>query len=151
MASPVKEKHYIKKVVGFYFAPVWQSFFTILYFVFFSYFAVFHSGKIVLAVKFLVYTIKNSTLLLGLPYLFWGVVFLIALIIPFSVSLYALLLLYEIWHNHWDKQRKMLVSLLVLFATPLVIIAMDDIIRLVASQDVLREFVVLNHLNVSGR
>ena len=148
---PHKEKHYFKKVIGFYFAPVWQSFFTILYFVFFGYFAIFHSGKIVLAFKFIVYTLGNSTLLLGLEYLFWGVVFLISLIIPFSVSFYALLLLYEVWNAQWDKRQKVLMTLLMLFATPLVIIIMDDIIRLVAGQDVLREFVVLHHLNISGK
>ena len=151
MNQTKKERHYFKKILGFYFEPVWQSFFRIFYFIFFGYFAVFHSGKIFISSKFIYHTLANSTLLLGLSYLFWGVTFLIALIIPFSASVYALLLLYEIWHSHSDKHQKMLVSLLVLFATPFVIIVMDDIIRYVASQNVLREFVVLNHLNISGK
>jgi len=147
-----EEPSYVKKMTTFYFAPVWQSFFRIFYLVIFSYFAVFHSGKILLAGKYLFYTLKNSTLLLGLDYLLWGVTFIIALIIPFSISVYALLLFYEVWEeSKWSKKRKVLLSLLLFSAIPLIIILMDDIIRFVASQNELREFVVLNQINVSGK
>jgi len=146
-----KKPSYIRRVSAFYFAPIWQSFFTIIYLVFFFYFAVFHSGKIVLAVKFIGYTLANSTSLLGLAYLFWGVVFLISLIIPFSLSLYAILFFYEMWNSHWDRHRKLLMTILLLTFIPLIIIIMDEIIRIVASQSVLAEFVRLNELNISGR
>lgn len=146
-----RQKSYFKKLLSFYFAPAWQSFFTILYLVFFSYFAIFHSGKIVLAFKFILYTLKNSTLLLGLEYLFWGVMFLITLIIPFSVSLYSILLFYEMWTSNWDRSRKLLVTALIIVAIPIIVITMDEIIRLVASQETLREFVVTNQLRVSGK
>ncbi|MDP3725631.1 MAG: hypothetical protein Q8R36_00360 [bacterium] len=142
-------KSYLKQVATFYFAPIWQSFFTIFYLLFFFYFAVFHSGKLWLASKFLLYTIGNSAELLGLSYLFLGVVFLISLIIPFSVSIYAILLLFEIWEEtKWEQSVKLLVTSLIIATAPLLIIVMDDIIRFVASQPQLQEFIFLNNIHL---
>jgi hypothetical protein len=151
IAIKQEEKSYIKRLSAFYFAAVWESFVRIFYLVFFAYFATFHSGKIILAIKYLFYTLKSSTLLLGVSYLFWGVIFIISLIIPFSVSVYAILLYYELWHSKWQRKQKIMLSLLLFFAVPLIIIIMDDVIRFVASQEELREFVVLNELKVSGK
>ena len=144
-----EKKSYLKQVAKFYFAPIWQSFFTIFYLLFFFYFAVFHSGKLWLAAKFLLYTLRNSAELLGLSYLFLGVVFLISLIIPFSVSIYAFLLLFEIWEEtKWEQGIKLLVTTLIIATAPLLIIVMDDVIRLVASQPQLQEFISLNHIRL---
>jgi len=144
-----KEKQsYLGKMFSFYFAPMWQSFFTILYLVFFFYFAVFHSGKIFVAIKFLLYTLENSASLLGLGYLFWGVAFLISLIIPFSVSLYAILLFFEVWRERWETGEKLLATIALVVGIPMITILMDEIIRTVAGQEVLREFIVLNNLFV---
>ncbi len=144
-----EQKSYLKQVITFYFAPIWQSFFTIFYLIFFFYFAVFHSGKLWLASKFLLYTMSNSTELLGLSYLFLGVIFLISLIIPFSVSVYAILLLFEIWEEtKWDQSIKLLVTSLIIATAPLLIIVMDDVIRFVASQPQLQEFISLNHIRL---
>ena len=143
------KRSYLKRVTLFYFAPIWQSFFAIFYLLFFFYFAVFHSGKVVLAIKFLLYTIGNSVELLGLSYLFLGVIFLISLIIPFSVSIYAILLLFEIWEDtDWEHSIKLFVTALIILTVPLLIIVMDDVIRLVASQPQLQEFIFLNNLNI---
>lgn len=131
---------------AFYFAPLWQSFFTILYLVSFSYFAIFHSGKVLLAFKFLLYTLKNSESLLGLPYLFWGVTFLLGLIVPFSVSLYAIFLFFEVWRGKWEKNQKVLLTTCLIVGVPAIIIVMDDIIRFVGNQAALREFVILHEL-----
>ena len=146
-----EKKSYLKRMLSFYFAPVWQSFFRIFYLIFFAYFAIFHSGKVIIAGKFIIYTIKNSVFLLGLGYLFWGVAFIVTLIVPFSISIYSLLLFYEIWQSAWENKQKILISLFIFFATPLMIIVMDDIIRYVASQEELREFVVLNELKIIGK
>lgn len=138
-------------MLQFYFAPVWQSFFTMLYLLFFLYFSIFYVGNLMLALKFLLYTIANSAQLLALGYLFWGVVFLIGLIIPFSLSVYAILLFFEIWtRNKWEIKHKLLFTALILTATPLLIVIIDEIIRVVASQDVLREFVIRNELLING-
>ena len=143
------QKSYLKQVTQFYFAPIWQSFFTIFYLLFFFYFIVFHSGKLWLAFKFTLYTFGRSSDLLGLSYLFLGVVFLISLIVPFSVSVYAILLLFEVWREtDWEQSVKLFVTALIIITVPLLIIVMDDIIRLVASQPQLQEFVFLNHIRL---
>ncbi len=140
-----KTEPYLKKFFRFYFhvAPIWRSFFTIFYLAFFAYFAVFYSGKLWIAFNFILYTIAHSVSFLTLNYLFWGVIFLIALIIPFSVSFYSIFLLFEIWqHNDgWTKKRKSLLTILVIIAVPLVIVLMDEVVRIVIKQDILKAFV----------
>jgi len=145
-ANSNKKEPYLKRLFRFYFnvAPIWQSFLTIFYLVFFSYFAVFYSGKLWIAFSFIIYTIKHSISFLTLNYLFWGVIFLITLIIPFSASFYAIFLLFEIWqHNEgWTKKHKVLFTILIIVAVPLIIVLMDHIIRIVIKQDILKPFVI---------
>lgn len=143
-----KGESYLRNMLAFYFAPLWQSFFTILYLVFFFYFAVFNSGKIWVALKFLFYTLANSPSLLSLDYLFWGVLFLIGLIIPFSVSTYAIFMFYEVWRGAWDKSLKFLVTLGLLVGIPFIIIIMDEVTRAMGNHAVLQEFVIKNKLNI---
>lgn len=151
MIHDLQRKNYLKRILEFYFAPVWQSALTILYLVFFLYFSAFFIGNLKLAIQFIVYTIVNSGILLGLPYLFWGVIFVITLIIPFSVSLYALLLLYEIWSKDWEQKQKILGTVMIIVLVPIIIVGIDEILRAVAQQDVLRTFVSNHNLNLSGK
>jgi hypothetical protein len=118
--------------------------------VFFAYFAVFYSGKLWIAFNFVIYTITHSVSFLTLNYLFWGVIFLITLIIPFSASFYSIFLLFEIWHHNddWTKKRKTLFTILVIIAVPLIIVLMDDIVRTVIKQDILKPFVDIYHPNI---
>ncbi len=140
-----KDKSYLERVFKFYFAtaPIWRSFLTIFYLAFFSYFAVFYSGKLWIAFKFIFYTIGQSVSFLSLSYLFWGVIFFITLIIPFSVSFYSIFLLFEIWHHDgdWPKRLKTLLTLLVIFSVPIIIFLADKLLRVVITQNVLRPFV----------
>lgn len=147
----MSHRPYWKEVFRFYFAPVWQSALTILYLVFFMYFAVFYSGNVWTAIKFIMYTLAQSGTLLGLAYLFWGVIFLITLIIPFSVSAYAMLLLYDVWIQNWSRKEKIIGTVLLIVLVPVIIILMDEVVRVVAGQDVLRSFVETNQLNISGK
>ncbi|MDD5032662.1 MAG: hypothetical protein PHC85_00880 [Candidatus Pacebacteria bacterium] len=144
------KQNYFSRIFSFYFAPTWRSALTILYLLFFSYFAVFYAGNLWLALKFIWHTIINSGSLLGLSYLLWGVVFLITLIVPFSISLYSILLFYEIWRKDWSRNEKILSILMIIILVPFVIVMMDDIVRIAASQGVLRSFVLENNLNVAG-
>ncbi|MBI2627833.1 MAG: hypothetical protein HYW71_00135 [Candidatus Niyogibacteria bacterium] len=148
----IRKKGYLKEVFRFYFKPNWQSaVLTTFYLFFFSYFAVFYIGNVWLAIKFIWYTMIHSGSLLGLSYLFWGVLFLITLIVPFSVSVYALILLYEIWLKDWEKKDKVLGTILLIISVPVLIILTDEIVRVAASRDVLREFSQLNSLNIKGK
>jgi len=146
---PIKKpqkQSYLRRMLSFYFAPVWQSFFTILYFVFFFYFSVFHSGKVIVALNFVATTFIGSTSILTLDYLYWGVIFLISLIIPFSLSLYALLLFYEVWKGNWETSNKFLMTITIMLTVPLVIMLMDNIIRTAGQQEALRTFIEANNL-----
>ncbi|MEK7596023.1 MAG: hypothetical protein AAB564_00510 [Patescibacteria group bacterium] len=148
----IRKKGYLKEVFRFYFKPNWQSaVLTTLYLFFFLYFAVFYTGNVWLALKFIWYTMIHSGSLLGLSYLFWGVLFLIALVVPFSVSVYALILLYEIWQKDWEKKDKVLGTILLIFIVPALIVLTDEIVRFAASRDVLREFSQVNSLNLKGK
>jgi hypothetical protein len=145
-----EKKPYLKQLIAFYFAAKWRSFFTILYLLTFVYFSVFYLGNLLIALRFVSYTIRNSVLLLGLDYLFWGVAFIISLVIPFAVSFYAIFLLFEIWRGSFDHQQRTIATVLIIILVPLIVVSMDYIIRIVADQSVLQDFVVTNGLSISG-
>jgi len=145
--SSKDNKPYYKQVLGFYFAPLLRSFVTVLYLGFFVYFALFYFENIILALRFIWYTINISTPLLDIAYLFWGALFFIALLIPFSLSLYAIVLPYEIMkHLTWDTLRKWLIVALVFVATIDAIILADKAIHLIADQPPIIPFVEMQDL-----
>jgi hypothetical protein len=142
---------YLKRLLGFYFAPVWPSLFAIFYLVFFSYFAIFYSYNLILALKFILHTFDISSNLLGLPYLFWGVIFLISLIIPFSISIYSIALPYEVSSKSWSPHVKALVITLFAVGAVAVVVAMDEIIRIVGNQVPIIDFAIKNDLHIISR
>lgn len=149
--NPDKKPSYIKKLLSFYFARRWQSLIAVFYFAIFGYFAIFYLGNLWLSLKFITYTLLNSAQLLGLPYLFWGVAFLVALLVPFSASMYALILLYEILGGEWKRSHKIAGAIVLVVAALSIIISADEVIRLVAEQDELAEFIAREELEVGGR
>ena len=149
MAKKEKEPSYTMTILSYYFAHTWESFFKILYLIFFAYFLIFNSGKIIVAFNFIVYTLLASPSILTLQYLFWGVIFLISLIIPFSVSLYAITLFYEIWvKSIWKLSYKYLMTISIILAVPLIIIFMDDITRTAGNEAPLLPFTIENQLDI---
>ena len=144
-----KKKSYFKQVISFYLAPTWQSLLLILYLLFFFYFVVFYFGNITLALKFILFTLINSGSLLGLSYLLWGVFFLVSLLVPFFVSIYAIVLPYEIWKNDWEKTQKTLVTALIVVGILFAIFFADEVVRLAAEQPELLIFVESNELIIN--
>jgi len=137
-----KEQTLFKKLTGFYFSSNWYSFLTIPYLLFFLYSAFFYFDNIILTLKFLIYTLRLSTPLLGLAYMFWGTIFIIALIIPFSVSISAIIVFHNLWkETKLEIKQKFITTIFVIFLARIIIITMDDIIRFVAKQKVLSDFV----------
>jgi len=129
-----KKESYLKQMLAFYFAPLFRSFFTVLYLLFFLYFVVFYFDNILLAIKFLLYTLTISTLNLDISYLYWGSLFVISLIVPFSVSLYAIFIPFEIKKTRWTMAKKLLMVLLVIVGTMDVIFIMDKVIKVIKDQ-----------------
>jgi len=146
-----KKPSYWRRVVHFYLAPRWQSFFSAVYLLFFGYFALFYIGHLVIALKFMLYTVRQSTLLLGLEYLFSGTLFLIALIVPFSVSVYAIVLGYELKHRPWPRERKYAAAALLFIVVPVIVITADLLVRVVAEGETLRDFVETHNLHLDGK
>ena len=149
--SEEKKPSYWRRVLHFYLAPRWQSFFSAVYLLFFGYFAFFYVGHLVVALKFILYTIRQSTLLLGLGYLFSGTLFLIALVLPFGVSVYAIVLGYELRSRSWPRNRKYVVATLLFVVVPIIVITADLLVRVVARSETLHDFVVTRNLHLDGK
>ncbi len=133
MAKP--KQTYFKKVVIFYFAPLWRTFFTTLYLLCFGYFVIFFSDYILLGVRFLYYTFTLPTIALTLDYLFWGSAFVVMLVIPFSISLYAIFIPFELMKKlDWTRNQKILVAFVVALATIDVVVASDIVVRIIEKQ-----------------
>ena len=145
MAKP--KQTYLKKVLNFYFAPLWRTFFTALYFICFGYFALFFFDYIGLGARFLYFTFTLPTIALTLDYLFWGATFVVFLVIPFSVSLYALFIPFELMRKvDWTRTQKIMVALIVALATVDVVVASDLVVRVIEKQTPVIRF--LQHIEL---
>ncbi len=148
MSEEIEEKGILKQLFNFYFSNSWYSFFTITYLLFFLYTAIFYIDNIFVAFKFILYTLGMQTPLLGLGYLFWGVTFIISLVIPFSVSISAILIFYNLWtKTKLQIKQKFVATIFIIITATTIIIMMDDITRDVAKQPVLQNFVYKVGLN----
>lgn len=145
----IEKEPLLKQLRRFYFAPAWQSLFTISYLFLFLYFAIFYLDNVFLAIKFVFHTFTISTSLLSLSHVLWGALFVIALVMPFAVSIYAIFVLGDIWQReNWKKDQKLLATILAIFVALLVVIIADDLIRSVATRDVLDVFIQKSNLRI---
>lgn len=146
-----KKPRYIKRLARFYCQPHWISIATTLYFVIFAYFSIYHFKNIILAFKFIIHTLRIATSLLELSYLLWGVLFIVGLILPFTVSMTALFFPYEVSKAEWNTERKILVMGLLVIAVLSIVVAIDEFIKIVASQEPLQGFIIRNELQIGRR
>lgn len=140
---------YMIELIRFYFAPRLHSVITIFYAIVYSYTALYYTENVYLAFKYIFYTVVTSTVLLSISHLFWGILFIITLILPFTLSLYAIFLLHRVWEKHgtWSWHIRLVTIILFVIGSISSIIIMDDIVRYVAGQDELRSFIEDNYLN----
>lgn len=97
---------YATSVARYYFSPKLRSVLTILYFLFFLYFVIFYISHIFLAIRFILRTLFSSTVSLGADYMIWGSIFIVCLVIPFFVSVFALVLPYEMRKRAWPRTTR---------------------------------------------
>ena len=147
----IKKPHYLKRIARFYSRPHWVSLLTTLYFVTFTYFSLYHLNNILLAIKFIFHTLRISTSLLELSYLLWGVLFIIALILPFTISFSALFFPYEVWRTDWNTERKILIMALLVVVILVSVSLIDELIKIIAIQEPLQGFVIANQLQIGRR
>lgn len=125
----------------FYFQARWQTALTTLFLIMAVYLSLFYVGNIWNALTFAFYTFMASPDMLGLDFALWGVVFEVAVVIPFLASWYAILLLQKIWDSDYRVSQKTLLTLVMLAVVPMLIVITDQLARFALESDALREFV----------
>ena len=145
----VEEESWFKRLRHFYFAPTWPSLFAASYLFLFLYFAIFYLDNVFFAIKFIFRTFTISTVLLSLSHVVWGAIFVIALLMPFAISISMIFALPNIWkRENWKKDQKLLATILAFVVAFFIIVIADDLIRAVADRDVLEIFIQGSNLNL---
>lgn len=96
--------------------------------------------------QFAFYTFVSSADMLGLTFALWGVIFMIAAVIPFLQSFYAIFLLPKIWRSHLSKSKKVVLTLLMIIIIPMIIIITTTLAQIALETDILREFVNFHNI-----
>lgn len=135
-----------ESIWGFYFKARWQTALTTLFLIIAVYLSLFYVGNIWNALEFAFYTFMASSEMLGLDFAFWGVIFEVAVVIPFLASWYAILLLPKIWDSRFRASQKTLMTILMIIVIPMIIILTDQLARFALESDALREFVNLHKI-----
>ncbi|OHA15404.1 MAG: hypothetical protein A3H57_03375 [Candidatus Taylorbacteria bacterium RIFCSPLOWO2_02_FULL_43_11] len=135
-----KSPSYFKSVIGYYFVPKSRSLIALLYLAFFTYFAIFYFSHVLLAIRFLYNTIMASTLALGPEHVIWGAVFLIVLIIPFTISILAITLPYEMKKRAWPRGTRIALSIILGILLFNLILLADFTLSYVEKQNPIKAF-----------
>lgn len=142
------KESYLSRIINFYLKPSWTSLLTTVYLIIFGYFVIYFAHNILTSVKFVWFIVKNSQAMFGLDYLFWGVAFILALIVPFSVSLYALAIPYEVFEKSWRLDKKVLAILILIMLVFLTVIFTDYLLSYTAGHEPIMGFVQANNLGI---
>lgn len=132
--------------MGFYWQARWQAAFTTMYLTVALYLCFAYIGNIWNAFALLYYTLLSSAEMLGLEFVFWGVVFEISAVVPFLASFYSIVLLPKIWRSQYRTSQKTVLTFLVIIIIPMIIVVADTLARFALDTDVLREFVNVNKI-----
>ena len=125
----------------FYFKSRWQSSLTIPYLFLFLYFAIFYIDNVFLAIRFIFRTFTVSTTLLSLAHVIWGAIFVVALSMPFVISLAMIDILPNIWkHIGWKKDQKILITIIAITVAIFLMAIANDLIITVGNQSILDVF-----------
>jgi hypothetical protein len=145
-----QEKSYLGEVAHFYFAPKLRSVFTILFLLVYGFFVIYYIDNVLLAIHYIFYILTGNNVLQDTSYLFWGLSFILTLMIPFSVSIYSIFLVFDVWQkNDWSKYAKGLITIVIILAGLVSIAITDDAARAVARHDALSSFI--EDINLTGR
>lgn len=132
--------------MGFYFQARWQAAFITLYLVVALYLCFAYIGNIWNALAFAYNTFISSAEMLGLEFVFWGVVFEISTVVPFLASFYSIFLLPKIWRSEYRASQKTALTFLVIIIIPMIIVIADTLARFALQTDILREFVSVKQI-----
>ncbi|MCK5286014.1 MAG: hypothetical protein KAJ58_02190 [Candidatus Pacebacteria bacterium] len=125
----------------FYFTSEWQSLLTIPYLFLFLYFAIFYIDNIFFAIRFIFRTFTVSTTLLSLSHVLWGAVLVVAVSMPFVISLAMISVLPNIWKKvSWKKDQKILITIGAFIAAIFLMSIANDLILAVGQREILDVF-----------
>lgn len=145
-----EKKSYIKELTHFYFAAKLRSVLTIFFLIMYGFFVVYYLDNVFLALHYIFYILLGSNVLQDTSYLLWGLLFILTLVLPFSISIYSIFLLFDIWcKTDWSKYVKTIVTALFIVCGLMTISIMDDAARAVARQGELSSFI--EDVNLTGR
>lgn len=137
-----KEESYLKQVMRFYFSPQLRSIGTVVYFGIFGYFTIYYIDNLFLTIRFLLYVLLGHTALSGTAFLLTGMIFVIALLLPFFVSFYSIFVLHRVWDKpNWATYAKWSVTGLILAGSILVIMLSDSVSRSAARRPSMQSFI----------
>ena len=142
-----QKESYYKSVLRFYFAPLFRSFFTAFYLLFFLYFAVYYMDNVSVALRFLFYTLRSATFNFELNSLLWGAAFFVCLLLPFALSIYDIIIPFEMRRLLWERKKKLLVATLIFVAIIDLTLISDRIIRGIERQMPIKVFLEKAELN----
>lgn len=145
-----EKKSYIKELIHFYFAAKLRSALTIFFLIMYGFFVIYYIDNVFLALEYIFYILLGSNVLQDTSYLLWGLLFILTLVLPFSISVYSIFLLFDIWcKTDWSKYVKTIVTVLFITCGLMAISVMDDAVRAVARQSELASFI--EDANLTGR
>ncbi len=126
----------------FYFTSSWYALFTTSYLFLFLYFTIAYLDNIFSAIGFVFRTLSASTTMLPISHIFWGAIYIISLILPFTVSIFAIFALPNIWRRaQWKKDQKLLATIILMVIIFGVMLVAGDIIQTVGKLDILNSFI----------
>jgi len=144
------KKSYLSELVDFYFAPKLRSAFTIFFLISYGFFVIYYIDNVFLALHYIFYIVMGSNVLQDTSHLLWGLAFILTLVLPFSISIYSIFLLFDIWQKtEWSKYVKGIITSLFIIVGLVTISVMDDAARSVAKHSELSSFI--EDVNLTGR
>ena len=133
-----KELTLMQSLKKFYFTSEWQSLLTIPYLFLFLYFAIFYVDKVFQAISFIFKTFTVSTAFMSLSHAIWGAIYVIALAMPFVISLAMIPILANIWEKiNWKKDQKILITIGVFLTAIFLMSIANDLIIAVGNREIL--------------
>jgi len=125
----------------FYFNSSWYSLLTTSYLFLFSFFAIFYLDNVFSAIAFVFRTLFVSTTLVPMSSAVWGAIYVISLLLPFTISLSAIVALPKIWAKpSWKKDQKMLATIAITILILTVMLISSDLIQTIGELNVLIPF-----------
>jgi hypothetical protein len=125
----------------FYFNSSWYSLFTTSYLFLFFYFAIAYLNNVFVAIAFVFRTFTTSTALIPMSNIAWGAIYVISLLIPFTISIFAIVALPNIWQRTgWKKDQRLLATIAIVVVIFVVMLIASDLIETVSQSSALVPF-----------